>query len=259
MKNKKQKRITVLFSGGLDSTYLVWKLLEEGHIVEPVYFEIANNKGKTISEKRAIKIIFDKFKENYKSQLVHYETLKTTKIEILGGSSWDRLISLAQVPVWIFGMMYINGKAADEVHVGYVLNDDAISFIPEIRKIYNSYKGICCEKAKAEWPKLKFPIIKMSKDEIWRELPTEYRDHVWWCENPTHDGNYENLAPCEDHCVACKKAKSHGIEDPNKKGLLFKAIQEKLKGPYRLIRVKEEMSVLSESDEEMSFEEFPPN
>lgn len=39
--------ILIPWSGGLDSTYLVWKSLKEGHHVNTAYFTIINNHTKT--------------------------------------------------------------------------------------------------------------------------------------------------------------------------------------------------------------------
>ena len=51
------KRVGVLFSGGLDSTYLVWKNLKEGNTVVPIYLEIANNEDKSKLEKNRIELL----------------------------------------------------------------------------------------------------------------------------------------------------------------------------------------------------------
>lgn len=45
------KKVAVLFSSGLDSTYLIWKNLNEGNEVFPIYITISNNENKTILEK----------------------------------------------------------------------------------------------------------------------------------------------------------------------------------------------------------------
>lgn len=41
------KKVGVLFSGGIDSTYLIWKNLKEGNYVIPFYVEIINNEKQT--------------------------------------------------------------------------------------------------------------------------------------------------------------------------------------------------------------------
>lgn len=48
------KKVAILFSGGLDSTYLVWKNLKEGNVVLPIYVEIENNEVKTTMEKKIV-------------------------------------------------------------------------------------------------------------------------------------------------------------------------------------------------------------
>ena len=52
------KKVAVFFSGGLDSTYLVWKNLSDGNTVLPVYVEIENNEVKTILEKNRMESVY---------------------------------------------------------------------------------------------------------------------------------------------------------------------------------------------------------
>ena len=64
-KNKEPKKVALLFSGGLDSTYLMYKNLEEGNIVYPYYIEVKNNEKKTELELNRSNLIVDVFKKNY--------------------------------------------------------------------------------------------------------------------------------------------------------------------------------------------------
>ena len=86
------------------------------------------------------------------------------------------------------------------------MNDDAISFLPEIQKIYKSYNLICDNLIP-----LKFPIIKKMKWMLWEELPKVYHDYIVTCESPRlgttimGDGmEIINYDPC-GHCLPCEK------------------------------------------------------
>jgi len=60
------KKILIPFSGGLDSTYLVYKNLKEGNFVIPVYIEIIDAvQNKIIIEKQQAKKIAKKLKKRF--------------------------------------------------------------------------------------------------------------------------------------------------------------------------------------------------
>jgi 7-cyano-7-deazaguanine synthase in queuosine biosynthesis len=61
------KKVAVLFSGGLDSTYLIWKNLKDGNQVFPIYVEIQNNETKTILEKNRTELLFREFSKEFNS------------------------------------------------------------------------------------------------------------------------------------------------------------------------------------------------
>src|ERR1035437_9332538 len=64
-KNKKRKTIMVMFSGGLDSTYLVWKALSEGHLVQGCYVKLHNNEYQNQLQFECLKRLTNIFKENF--------------------------------------------------------------------------------------------------------------------------------------------------------------------------------------------------
>ena len=87
--------------------------------------------------------------------------------------------------------------------IGYVMGDTVISWIPDFKRIVKAYGGI------SDSPyKVNFPLIKMSKQGIWNSLPTNYRDHVVWCETP------KNSKPCGT-CPSCKRVGFIEIETTN--------------------------------------------
>ena len=62
---KKKLHYFVLFSGGLDSTFLVWKLLKAGHKITTFYVSILNNDIKTKIEKAHRTLLLEKFKNEF--------------------------------------------------------------------------------------------------------------------------------------------------------------------------------------------------
>ena len=69
----------ILWSGGIDSTYLLYKNLQAGHIVVPYYVDILNNKLKTEAEQQAIKLLSNELSPMFKN-FRRVTTIMTVKI-----------------------------------------------------------------------------------------------------------------------------------------------------------------------------------
>ena len=85
----------------------------------------------------------------------------------------------------------------DKIAIGYVMNDDAISYIPDMEKIYMAYKPLSGIK---RWPKLVFPLKSTHKGNMIKELPDEMVNIVTFCE-----GNH--LTDNCGECIPCKRWK----------------------------------------------------
>ena len=194
------KKVAVLFSGGLDSTYLVWKNLQEGNIVYPIYVEIENNRVKTILEKNRTKLLYHEFSKEY-----NFKIHEITNLVNIGISLCHENLGFKQLPIWILSSLYAQSDEFDEIQIGYVSNDDAISYLDDIQKIYKSYQPLILP-SKQLLP-LKFPLIKTKKWEMIRELPKQYNELIISCENPRIIGSEEaaiiKYEPC-CQCVPCK-------------------------------------------------------
>lgn len=200
---KKQKHIAVLFSSGLDSTYLVYKNLKEGHIVQPYYVDIKNNENKRIVELQNAQKLTELFVEEFPN-MRYLKTLTEVSVNI----DWGCDLLFTQIPVWLFSLSYLSNPNVQEIHIGYVSNDDAISYIDEIQKFYKAQQWLHREKL----PKLCFPLLKESKCSMMDELPVKYRTYVTSCENPilkpyfikSGHRRIQYFEPCGT-CVACNR------------------------------------------------------
>jgi len=140
---------------------------------------------------------------------------------------------------------YLKDYYISNIQIAYVLNDCAISFIKEIKTLYKSYKLFYYDSHPQ--PKLKFPLIKTSKIEIYNELSIELKQYIWSCEVPTIIENteefmiYQNCGECE----ACKKEKMLDIYD-NKTFKLLKSKQELIICDYNRNDLVELSEVLNE-------------
>lgn len=199
------KNVMILFSGGLDSTYLMWKNLKRGNIVQPVYFEVTNNYDKVIIEKQQIKLIINELNKEFDKNIrMEYPT-------IFGVNTWDHNVSFSQPLIWSLSMAFAVKRNTNEIQMGYIVGDDALTHLSKIKKLFKStnpftYKHIG----------VKFPLIEKFKYELMDELPPQYERLIVSCEDPKlkkfgmkHDGvSYRFFEPCCD-CAACKKIISH--------------------------------------------------
>jgi len=229
----------VPWSGGLDSTYLVWHLLSCGHSVDTVYFSLGNNSAKTTRELKAR----DKIKKYFSSFSKFKDREKMFNIDV---DDTSRCYSdLAQVPAWITGIVYSCGNnkesfplstsgnhSYDYVALGYVMGDHAISFIEDIKKIYMAFGGLSAERQKL--PKLVFPLKKMLKEDICNKLPNDILKEVTFCE--------ERIDNC-GKCAPCKRWKALEVD-----GYI----------PWNIRRMKEELTKECEClSIEEPIEDFP--
>lgn len=209
----KKKEVIVFFTGGLDSTYLIYKNLEAGNTVKPVYVEILNNKNKTLVEKQNIDILLKKFKEDY-----GYDNIRHVDYITEIGVNWGTSLHYTQPYLWLMNAIMIDTNGYDEIQLAYVLNDDAVSFVDDIKKIYNN-KLFDNFVSSDRRNKLKFPLLKVSKNEIVKELPEKYLKYVNSCENPEIEktrfrykysgGEFLiSYKPCKN-CVPCERLKNN--------------------------------------------------
>ena len=252
------KKIGVLFSSGLDSTYLVWKNLKDGNEVVPIYIEISNNVTKTILEKNRIGLLLEKFREEFEIKIYDIEYVLTA-----GLTADENSLHFKQVPVWVMGMMFCQSMGLDEIQIGYVENDDAISYLKDIKKIYKSYKSI-----QDNLVPLKFPLMKMKKYMMAQELPEQYLKLIFSCEYAKiigleSDDFIEYEACCK--CAPCRTIINdnyYGLgeyPDSYTRNLLQKQINDLQNEGYKIINPEGEDCMESMCIAEPKFEPYQLN
>jgi len=189
------KTAFVLWSGGLDSTALIYYYLKKGYKVDAGYVKLNNNENKTKQELDAIKsILTDLSPYNF-----HYKGI------ILESTIYGSAI-LPQFPIWMTALVYIT-EMYDEISLGYVMNDDAISFLEEIKQVWKSYEIFKYNKSE-----LVFPLSKMNKEHIKSLLSENIFNKTVSCEMPIFDKKNKKYIPC-NNCGACKRRNSYLIEE----------------------------------------------
>jgi len=189
----KTNKAGVLWSGGLDSTYLIYYYLSTFQHVSVVahYIELMNNTTKTRMELNACKKLAEVFNVMFPNR---FEWHYGTSVNISYGTGE---VTFKQLPSWLLGALFLT--KTDTVAMGYVMNDDAISFLDDIQRVWKSMQFMRHDRAILE-----FPLVKVKKDEIVSQLPGELKQHVVWCEMPNQISDTQ-FEPC-GQCHPCQRS-----------------------------------------------------
>lgn len=196
MVDNNYKSVLCLWSGGLDSTFMVHDYLQKGFCVDTLYTEIINNVEKSAREKQAIKNIIEILKPFKEGNYLRDNNF--AKAEAYYPSS----LIFSQLLPFLYTLIHHVRPHHDYVAMGYVMGDDMISFLPEVERLWKSLTAFLAIKKP---PKLVFPLKQMTKVQIWNVLPNSIRNHVTWCESFAGEG--DNCGRCKP----CKKMESYGL------------------------------------------------
>jgi 7-cyano-7-deazaguanine synthase in queuosine biosynthesis len=208
-----QYHTLVLFSGGLDSTTCLFKLLSQTKDeVSTIYVDLDNNRHKSWCERLAVKILYDQAEKHFRELSSHTEA----KASMTGGPGGESG-GLAQPPIWMihaaFKLSQTNTKLKKRVCVGYTRGDCAIAALPNIQSMW---AGIWSMINSDPVPELYTPLVKSTKRNSQNFLKKIERDHkglkilntLWVCEDPDNvvTSKFVGYKPC-GRCDPCKRAK----------------------------------------------------
>jgi len=181
-------RAYVFWSGGLDSTTLIYLLLTRGYKVCAGRVLLDNNGAQLAAESVAIEHLTALLNRDFPERFTCEEAMK---VEVK--SCCDEMI-LSQPVLWVTAAAMV-AKDCEVVAFGYVMHDCAISFLPEIVAAYEALTSFRCGII----PRIVFPFRKNMKEELIHLLPEEYQARIVWCERPTKRGKV---------CGSCKSCQT---------------------------------------------------
>lgn len=187
-------KVTLFWSGGVDSTYMLFWLLAHGYEVHTVYCELENNAPKVKRENWAREKIRGWVIHNLPGLTTHWYH-KVEPVSKLSVPSGGFRACLAQAPIWLVNTQFIGGHhdfALPRTYViSYVNGDDALHWIPAFNKIVEGYNMLA---KKGEEISVLFPLASMKKSWFYEALKPLY-GLLTWCEFPRLKKN------CD--CPAC--------------------------------------------------------
>lgn len=211
-----QHHTLVLFSGGLDSTTCLFKLLSQTKDeVSTIYVDLDNNRHKSWCERLAIKLLYERAEKHIRKLSGHTEA----EASIEGGPG-GKDGGLAQPPIWMFHAAFrlsqADTKLKKRVCVGYTRGDCAVAALPKIQAMWASIWSMINSDPV---PELYTPLIKSTKHNSRSFLKKLERDHkglkilntLWVCEMPKNvvSSKFVGYKPCGkcEPCIRSKKLK----------------------------------------------------
>lgn len=191
------KNVIVMFSGGIDSTYLLLETLSQGHNVFPVFAKLENNYGQVKRETKSRDSLVEVIRKRMeaggtfcgKPLSGHLNPLFQAMTITQGAHA-----GFQQPSMWLLAArmavcgISVTNAIIDEVRVGYVVHDDALAFLDELRIIWNQYNRFPVNPTVYRiTPKLVFPLRQRWKLDLWVNLPDWVKPHLSVCEDARTD------------------------------------------------------------------------
>lgn len=234
------KKPLLVFSGGLDSSYMLWRALQQGDVYT-CYIKAMQCQDKIPMELAARKKIIAFFEKNTGNRVLSdtivdlgnfINVMEKDPLDGHTRRSWNNLIpdhTFAQAPLWQFGMQFAaDGTKHSKVCMGIVMGDQISMHLGDLALAWQHTSAF----ARYEQVPLEFPLMHHTKDRILKEMPLEIIRDLWICELPVAAGDDQpddvKFVPCE-RCAACETmAKTVFIWERRRKRTLKDAIDERM-------------------------------
>lgn len=226
------KHPLLVFSGGMDSSYMLWQHLEQGDVYT-CYIKATQAPNKIPAELAARKKIIEFF-ENKTGNKVISDTVvdlgncfEATEQSYASTHRWNNNIpdhAFSQALVWPFGLQFAaDGNKHSKVCLGYVMGDQFALHLGDMALAWQHTSNF----ARRTPVPMEFPLMYTSKDRILREIPLEIIPDLWICELPKVLSTGKTIA-CDD-CPACETwAKTVFIWERRNERKLDDAIKERI-------------------------------
>lgn len=198
-----ENTVGVVYSGGWDSTLLMLRNIEAQRFVQPILFDYPNDNA---IREIGLKIL------GAKCGRFILPPISISPLTI-GGNVENNCCGQQAYIHFMLGFLPVDLlPMLSEIQVGYVMNDDAISFLDELRSLTKTHFAI---QHKLNVP-VTYPLTKISRGEVHAEVKQKLGDFCTCisCENPEikfykkGDDLFMLMEACGG-CSSCRKDKMH--------------------------------------------------
>lgn len=181
----------VLFSGGCDSTLVLYNLIKELPNQYIKVLSINHNQVHAIAEN---KLARQKIKEEFKKRELN-KYLDFLEVDINNDSSTNVIAGGVVQPIIWSTIAVLYAQNQDTIYFGYHLGDDFWMYKSEFENaIYNMAK-VCNKEIK-----IQYNLSYHRKADIIKELKDRgLYDLCWYCENPKNGEPCNECLPCVTH------------------------------------------------------------
>lgn len=177
-------KILLMFSGGLDSTGVFWKLINEKEEIHVHHLYLSNRENRAEAESIAVDGIVRYMKKirefSYTESYHEYPSYN-------GNFMWD-----SDIYNFVAGTICIAAKSIKEVAIGRTKSDTGFE--------QRAQRGTKILNILSPSVKKIYPVGEMSKKEIYDMLPEDLKQLTWSCRTPIYREN--NIEMCKK-CKTC--------------------------------------------------------
>lgn len=200
VQNKNEKIPLVLFTGGLDSTYLLYDRLTNHTDVDIFYCNWDSLYNKKHAETKAQASIIE-----YIKAISSFSIQNKYKFDLDSKFPFQNFQYNQPLAFITSALSIVDLNRHSCVEMGYIREDDIVHDLPHLLSAWNSLSLLL----KGEVVPLKFPLIRECKTDIYKHLPKKLRKLTFSCEIPNEKKIGRNkfiYEPCGD-CPACIRRK----------------------------------------------------
>lgn len=194
MNQRDMKRPLLLFTGGLDSTYMLTGQLEQNEV--DVFYCVSPNitPEKQIKEKEQRAKIIKWANQHCRFKVRNDIIVETNNSHIAG---FDKL---AQPAMWLYAALGAYSEETSAIWIGYVNGDDVCQFVDKLKTAWDNLSHI----SRQHQVPLEFPLLQYRKEYLMKNMPKELIDLTWSCEMPVRKSvrGKDKIVKC-GQCVPC--------------------------------------------------------
>lgn len=195
----------VMFSGGLDSTMMLSRMLKETQ-VDVMYVSGPQGTAKSRKEEEARAAILLWMDNNRPYPVRSVIDFRLPEGDMQRGTKYG------QVLPWLYGgMATANGRQHTSLAIGYVMGDDITEHLVNLEKAWDLLSNV----SKSEPVKLTFPLRNTTKQQLLQEIPSDLYKLIWYCEIPKEGKACGRCEACLTHAAELHMHGLRGHPHPN--------------------------------------------
>lgn len=184
-------KVLIMFSGGLDSTGVFWKYINECENLHVHHLYLVNKENRARAEDKAVRDIVEYmlkirpfgFSESYHEYPCYNNNFM-----------WD-----SDIFSFMAGSICLSLKTVRHVAIGTTASDMSPNLSERIKRADKIFEAFGTEAKKT------YPLLSMKKKQIYNMLPEDLRNLTWSCRTPIYEN--EDIKKC-GRCKTCKQVSS---------------------------------------------------